>query len=51
MDSGRSNEIKRTNSTLLTYTLPADGQGEGECGRSFKTDVFARSLCMVRGDQ
>ena len=34
MDSGHSNETEWPNNTLLTYTLPADGQSEGELGRS-----------------
>ena len=34
MDSGHSNETEWPNNTLLTYTLPADGQGEGERGHS-----------------
>jgi hypothetical protein len=34
MDSGHRNETRWPNHTLLTYTLPADGQGEGERGRS-----------------
>ena len=29
MDSRRSNEARWPNNTLLAYTLPADGQGEG----------------------
>jgi hypothetical protein len=33
MDSGHSSKIGYPNNTLLTYTLPADGQGEGERGR------------------
>jgi hypothetical protein len=30
MDAAHSNKIGYPNNTLLTYTLPADGQGEGE---------------------
>ena len=33
MDFGHSNETRWPNHTLLAYTLPADGQGEGERGR------------------
>ena len=32
MDSGHSNETECPNNTLLTYTLSADGQDEGERG-------------------
>jgi hypothetical protein len=30
MDFGHSHETEWPNNTLFTYTLPADGQGEGE---------------------
>jgi len=33
MACAHSNERQWPNNTLLTYTLPADGQGEGERGR------------------
>jgi len=33
MDYGHRNRTRWPNHTLLTYTLPADGQGEGERGR------------------
>jgi len=42
MDSAHSNEARWPNNTLLTYTLPADGQGEGERRRVGKQILISR---------
>jgi hypothetical protein len=47
MDSWRSNETEWPNNTLLTYTLSADGQGEGERGRCALQDESIRRTHLL----